>query len=99
MHVNPFFSSAVRIQNEREQRVISDGPYRWLRHPGYASAIPVMIASGLVLCSWLATGLGAAGALWLLRRAVVEDPLLRTELPGYADYTRQVGWRLLPGVW
>ena len=99
MHVNPFFSSAVRIQNERGQRVISDGPYRWVRHPGYATAIPVLVASGLVLCSWLATALGAAGTLWLLRRTVVEDRLLRIALPGYADYARQVRWRILPGVW
>jgi protein-S-isoprenylcysteine O-methyltransferase Ste14 len=99
MHVNPFFSSAVRIQNERGQRVVSDGPYRWVRHPGYAAAIPAIVASALVLCSWLATGLGAAGALWLLWRTVVEDRLLRIELPGYADYARQVRWRLLPGVW
>jgi protein-S-isoprenylcysteine O-methyltransferase Ste14 len=99
MHVNPFFSSAVRIQKERGQHVIADGPYRWVRHPGYAGAIPVMITSGLALCSWLATVLGAIGSLWLLWRTVVEDRLLRTGLPGYEDYARQVCWRLLPGVW
>jgi protein-S-isoprenylcysteine O-methyltransferase Ste14 len=99
MYVNPFFSSAVRIQNERGQRVVTDDPYRWVRHPGYAGAIPVMIAGGLVLCSWIAAGLGAAGALWLVRRTVVEDRMLQTELPGYEDYARQVRWRLLPGIW
>src|SRR5277367_2373283 len=85
MHVNPFFSSAVRIQNERGQRVVADGPYRSVRHPGYATAIPTIIASGLVLCSRLATGLGAASALWLVRRTVVEDQMLRNELLGYAS--------------
>ena len=99
MHVNRFFSSAVRLQQDRGQRVVADGPYRWVRHPGYAGAIPAMIASGLVLCSWLATGLGAAGALWLLRRTLVEDRMLRAGLPDYADYARQVRWRLLPGLW
>jgi protein-S-isoprenylcysteine O-methyltransferase Ste14 len=99
VHVNPFFSSAVRIQSERGQRVVTNGPYRWIRHPGYAGAIPLFVASGLVLCSWLATALGAAGALWLIYRTVVEDRMLRTGLPGYADYARQVGWRLLPGLW
>ncbi len=99
MHVNRFFSSAVRLQQDRGQRVVADGPYRWVRHPGYAGAIPAIAASGLVLCSWLATGLGAAGALWLVRRTVVEDRMLRAGLPGYADYARQVRWRLLPGVW
>ena len=79
--------------------MISRGPYHWVRHPGYASAIPTMVASGLVLCSWLAAGLGAAGALWLVWRTVVEDRMLRTGLPGYQDYARQVRWRLLPGMW
>jgi protein-S-isoprenylcysteine O-methyltransferase Ste14 len=99
MHVNRFFSSAVRLQQDRGQRVVADGPYRWVRHPGYAGGIPAIAASGLVLCSWLATGLGAAGALWLVRRTLVEDRMLQTGLPGYADYARQVRWRLLPGVW
>jgi protein-S-isoprenylcysteine O-methyltransferase Ste14 len=99
IRVNPFFSSAVRIQNERGQRVVSEGPYRWMRHPGYAGAIPILVASGLILCSWLATVLGGLGALWLVWRTVVEDRMLRAELPGYADYARRVRWRLLPGVW
>ncbi len=99
MHVNRFFSSAVRLQQDRGQQVVADGPYRLVRHPGYAGAIPTITASGLVLCSWLATGIGAAGALWLVRRTVVEDRMLRTGLPGYADYVRRVRWRLLPGVW
>lgn len=99
IHVNPFFSSAIRIQNERGQRVITDGPYRWVRHPGYAGAIPLLVASGLVLCSWLATALGATGALWLLRRTVVEDQLLQAGLPGYEDYARRVRWRIVPGLW
>ena len=99
MHVNPFFSSAVRIQRERGQHVIAAGPYRWVRHPGYAGAIPAITASGLVLCSWLATALGAMGALWLLWRTAVEDRMLWRELLGYQDYTRQVRRRLVPGVW
>jgi protein-S-isoprenylcysteine O-methyltransferase Ste14 len=99
MHVNRFFSSAVRIQNDRGQHVIADGPYRCVRHPGYAASIPAMVASRLVLCSWLATALGAVGSLWLLWRTVAEDRMLRAQLPGYEDYTRRVRWRLLPGAW
>jgi protein-S-isoprenylcysteine O-methyltransferase Ste14 len=99
MHVNRFFSSAVRIQRERGQRVVDDGPYRWVRHPGYSGAIPAMTASGLVLCSWLATALGAFGSLWLLWRTFTEDRLLHAQLPGYEAYAERVRWRLLPGVW
>jgi protein-S-isoprenylcysteine O-methyltransferase Ste14 len=99
MHVNPFFSSAIRIQNERGQRVVEAGPYRWVRHPGYAGAIPAMAASGLVLCSWLAAGLGMLGALWLLWRTIAEDRMLKEELPGYEDYARRIRRRLVPGIW
>jgi protein-S-isoprenylcysteine O-methyltransferase Ste14 len=99
MHVNPFFSSAVRIQTDRGQRVVDGGPYRWVRHPGYLGAIPAITASGLVLCSWLATGLGALGSFWLLWRTRAEDRLLRAELPGYEAYAARVRWRLLPGLW
>jgi protein-S-isoprenylcysteine O-methyltransferase Ste14 len=99
MHVNRFFSSAVRLQRERGQRVVADGPYRRVRHPGYLGAIPAMLASGLVLGSGLATALGAFGAAWLLRRTSIEDRLLRAELSGYEDYARRVRWRLVPGLW
>jgi protein-S-isoprenylcysteine O-methyltransferase Ste14 len=99
MHVNRFFSSAVRIQRERGQRVIDEGPYRWVRHPGYLGAMPAITASGIVLCSWLATAFGALGCLWLLWRTLAEDRLLRAELPGYEAYAQRVRWRLIPGLW
>jgi protein-S-isoprenylcysteine O-methyltransferase Ste14 len=99
MHVNRFFSSVVRIQRERGHQVVTAGPYRWVRHPGYAGAIPAAVASGLALCSWLATAVGALGVPLLLWRTIVEDRTLRAELPGYAEYAQQVRWRLLPGIW
>jgi protein-S-isoprenylcysteine O-methyltransferase Ste14 len=99
MHVNRFFSSVVRIQQERGHQTVTAGPYRWVRHPGYAGAIPAIVASGMALCSWLATALGTLGVPLLLWRAILEDRTLRAELPGYAEYAQQVRWRLLPGVW
>jgi protein-S-isoprenylcysteine O-methyltransferase Ste14 len=65
-HVNRFFSSVVRIQRERGHHVVTAGPYRWVRHPGYAGAIPAVAASGMALCSWLATALGALGVPLIL---------------------------------
>jgi protein-S-isoprenylcysteine O-methyltransferase Ste14 len=99
MHVNRFFSSVVRIQQERGHQTVTAGPYRWVRHPGYAGAIPAIVASGIALCSWLATALGALGVPLLLWRTILEDRTLRAELPGYAEYAQRVRWRLLPGVW
>jgi len=54
MRVNRFFSSVVRIQTERDHRVITTGPYRWVRHPGYSAALLMILISGLALGSWLA---------------------------------------------
>jgi protein-S-isoprenylcysteine O-methyltransferase Ste14 len=98
-HVNRFFSSVVRIQRERGHHVVTAGPYHWVRHPGYAGAIPAVVASGMALCSWLATALGALGVPLILWRTIVEDRTLRAQLPGYAEYAQRVRWRLLPGVW
>jgi protein-S-isoprenylcysteine O-methyltransferase Ste14 len=99
MHVNPFFSSVVRIQRERGHHLVTGGPYQWVRHPGYAAVLPAIIASGMALRSWLAAAIGALGMPLLLRRTIVEDQVLRAELAGYEDYARQVRWRLLPGIW
>jgi protein-S-isoprenylcysteine O-methyltransferase Ste14 len=99
MHVNRFFSSVARIQHERGHYVITSGPYRWIRHPGYAAAIVLVAASGIALGSWLATAIAALGIPLILWRAVGEDRLLLAQLPGYPDYARRVRYRLLPGVW
>jgi protein-S-isoprenylcysteine O-methyltransferase Ste14 len=99
MRVNRFFSSAVRIQSDRGQHVISDGPYRFVRHPGYTAAVIVIVVNGIALGSWLAAAIGWLGVPILLWRTVVEDRMLHAELPGYANYAARVKWRLLPGVW
>jgi protein-S-isoprenylcysteine O-methyltransferase Ste14 len=100
MHVNRFFSSVIRIQNDRGQVVIATGPYAYVRHPGYLAGGLIMLASGLALDSWLATVFLAVCTLpFLIRRVVTEDRVLRTELPGYEAYAGRVRWRLVPGIW
>ncbi len=99
MHVNRFFSSIPRIQSERGHHVIDIGPYRWVRHPGYTAAILLSIASGIALGSWLATLIAVLWIPLILWRTVIEDRLLRDELPGYRDYAARVRYRLLPGLW
>jgi protein-S-isoprenylcysteine O-methyltransferase Ste14 len=99
MVANAWFGALVRIQDDREHRVASGGPYRWVRHPGYVGSILFEICSGLILQSWWATGLGAASAALFLLRTALEDRTLQRELVGYAAYARRVRYRLLPGVW
>jgi protein-S-isoprenylcysteine O-methyltransferase Ste14 len=100
MRVNRFFSSVIRIQNDRGQTVVSTGPYAVVRHPGYTAGLIIITASGIALGSWLATGIVVITCLpFLLQRAITEDRVLQAELPGYADYAERVRWRLLPGIW
>jgi protein-S-isoprenylcysteine O-methyltransferase Ste14 len=100
MVVNRFFSSAIRIQNDRGQHVISTGPYAVIRHPGYLAGIVFVVISGIALGSWYAALMLTVFTVpFLLYRVIVEDGMLHAELPGYTDYAARVRRRLVPGVW
>jgi protein-S-isoprenylcysteine O-methyltransferase Ste14 len=99
MVVNRFFAQVVRIQHDRGQTVVTGGPYRWVRHPGYAFGVVLTVAGPLMLGSAWATLAGLIGAVLLIVRTALEDRVLVEELAGYKEYTQQVRWRLVPGVW
>jgi protein-S-isoprenylcysteine O-methyltransferase Ste14 len=100
MRVNRFFSSVIRIQTDRDQHVVTTGPYAFVRHPGYTAGILIIAASGPALGSWLAAALVVIFSLpFLLYRAITEDRILQVELAGYSDYAARVRWRLVPGIW
>jgi protein-S-isoprenylcysteine O-methyltransferase Ste14 len=96
---NPYLSSAVRIQEERGQTVVSTGPYRYVRHPLYTSALLFFLGSALLLGSWIGILLGLLVVGMLARRAVQEERVLQKGLKGYDAYMAQVRWRLIPHVW
>ena len=97
--VNQFFIPAVRIQEERGHRLITDGPYRWVRHPGYAGLLVGVPASALALGSWWSLAVALVMAVFVLRRASLEDRYLRANLAGYPNYAGEVRARLVPGLW
>ena len=99
MLANAFFSSAVRLQPDRNQVVISSGPYRFLRHPGYAGGILYLIFGGLALGSWWASLTAIPMLALTIRRTLLEDALLQHGLPGYPEYAARVPFRLIPHVW
>jgi len=96
---NRFFSSVVRIQTERGHVVCDSGPYRFIRHPGYAGNILPLPGIVLALSSvW--TLIPAAVALIIaVVRTILEDRTLLEELPGYQDYAQRVRYRLIPGIY
>jgi protein-S-isoprenylcysteine O-methyltransferase Ste14 len=97
--VNRFFSPVVRIQTERGHQLITAGPYRYVRHPGYAGAIAAFLSGPVVLGSWWALAPVVPLILLILRRTTIEDRFLRAELTGYLEYAQRVRYRLLPAVW
>ena len=99
MAVNRFFEPTVRIQTSREHRVYTDGPYRFVRHPGYVGVILQFIAIPLILGTLVAWIPALLGAVLFVLRTWMEDNTLRAELPGYADFTGQTRYRLVPGLW
>jgi protein-S-isoprenylcysteine O-methyltransferase Ste14 len=96
---NSFLSTVVRIQEERQHKVISTGPYHYVRHPMYAAFLLFMVGTPLLLGSWYGVLLGLAFMLVLARRALLEESTLQKELRGYADYMTQVKYRLIPYIW
>jgi len=99
MSVNKFFESSVRIQNDRGHYVISDGPYRFVRHPGYSAMIFWAVGFPLSVGSKLALLVGIGMLLALALRTFFEDRTLQKELKGYADYAKKVKYRLIPFIW
>ena len=97
--IESLIHSILRIQNDRGQTVVQDGPYLYMRHPGYASSLIANLAVPIML-----------GTLWALLPAIVivivliirtskEDRTLQEELPGYREYAQQTRYRLIPGIW
>jgi protein-S-isoprenylcysteine O-methyltransferase Ste14 len=96
---NRFFSGVVRIQTDRGHQVVSSGPYRWMRHPGYAGGLLANLVTPPFLSSEYAFLPVVIVVVLTVIRTDLEDRTLRNELEGYADYARRVRYRLLPGVW
>jgi protein-S-isoprenylcysteine O-methyltransferase Ste14 len=96
---NKYFSTFVRIQVDRNHKVQTGGPYRLIRHPGYAGAILAAMALPLAIGSICAIAPALVGCIGLVVRTALEDDVLIDGLKGYRDYSLKVRYRLLPGVW
>ena len=98
MAENRFFSSVVRIQTDRGHVVCDSGPYRFVRHPGYAGNILALFGIVLALSSMWTLIPAVVVSIISVVRTVLEDRTLQNELPGYRDYARRVRYRLMPGI-
>jgi protein-S-isoprenylcysteine O-methyltransferase Ste14 len=99
MASNLFFSSVVRIQQDRGHTVQAGGPYHFVRHPGYVGTVVPALATPLALGSlWAFIPAGLLTVVIVVRTAL-EDKTMQDELVGYAEYARRTRYRLVPGVW
>lgn len=99
MVANRFFSSQVRIQTDRGQTVVKEGPYRIVRHPGYAGGLLSWLAGPVFFSSLWVILPTALVIIASLIRTALEDRTLQDELPGYEEYAQQTKYRLVPGIW
>ncbi len=96
---NTYLSRYVRIQNDRGHQVVTAGPYRFVRHPMYASNILFFPSIPLLLGSWWAL-IPAVIIMGLFTlRTYLEDKTLQAELPGYKEYAMKTRYRMVPGIW
>jgi protein-S-isoprenylcysteine O-methyltransferase Ste14 len=99
MITNKFFSSHVRIQTDRGHQVVNTGPYRFVRHPGYAGGLISWLAAPVFFSSYwiiIPTFLAIMGSIL---RTALEDRTLLDELPGYEEFAQRTRYRLVPGIW
>jgi len=98
MRANTFLSRVVKIQEGRGHTVITDGPYRFVRHPMYAWVLLILIAFPIALDSWWGLIPAVGMAALIVIRTVLEDRTLHAELEGYPEYAQRTKHRLVPGI-
>jgi protein-S-isoprenylcysteine O-methyltransferase Ste14 len=94
---NSYASRVVEV--EKEQKVISTGPYAYIRHPLYSAVLLIYLFSPLALGSFWALIAMIPLPFVLILRIKNEESLLKKELAGYEEYTGKVRYRLIPGIW
>lgn len=99
MMENSFAAPVVKIQDERGQKVITTGPYAYVRHPMYGGAIFFFAGTALLLGSWWGLASVLVFIVLLGIRTFIEEKTLRAGLRGYDDYAARVRYKLIPMVW
>jgi protein-S-isoprenylcysteine O-methyltransferase Ste14 len=97
MIVNPHFEPTVRIQESH--KVITEGPYSIVRHPGYLGAIMFTLSIPLIIGSSFTLITAGFYCLLVIVRTWLEDKTLQKELKGYSEYAARTKYRLFPKIW
>jgi protein-S-isoprenylcysteine O-methyltransferase Ste14 len=90
---------ASNITTEAAQKVVTSGPYAYLRHPMYAGVLVLLSGVPLALGSFWGLLVLVVAIPGLIVRILDEEKLLKKELPGYSEYIQKVKYRLVPLIW
>jgi len=99
MKENAYLSRVVEVQKEKQHKVVTTGPYRYVRHPMYAGVIVLLFCLPLALGSLYALIPAAFLTMLFIIRTHLEDKTLHRELDGYGDYAKKTRYRLIPKIW
>jgi len=99
MRENTYLAQVVKIDEQRNQKVITTGPYALVRHPMYTITIILLFAVPAALGSRYTLILALFLTVLLIVRTYLEDRTLYLELEGYPEYANQTRYRLIPGIW
>ena len=87
------------IETEKGQKVISSGPYAYIRHPMYLGVIVMFLFTPLALGSYWAVFPFLTLPAFIALRILNEEVILLRDLPEYLEYYSRVRYRLVPGIW
>jgi protein-S-isoprenylcysteine O-methyltransferase Ste14 len=94
---NSFAAATIKVS--AGQTVVSTGPYAIVRHPMYATALLMLFGIPVSLGSWWGVLTWIALLPALAWRLIDEERVLLRDLDGYAEYQREVPWRIVPSIW
>jgi len=97
--VNSYFETSVRVQHDRDHKVVREGPYRIVRHPGYLGLAMANFGSAMIVGSLFGFLTSIATLMILILRTYLEDRTLMDELEDYRDYAKITTYRLIPLIW
>lgn len=97
MRENTFASKAVRV--DQETKVITTGPYKYVRHPMYVGFNLLFISHCFALGSYFSLIPASICVGLLFLRTHFEDKMLHEELEGYNEYAKKTRYRMIPWIW